>query len=163
MSEHNEDQDFQDLLNDATTEANATVASLIPAGSRKFRIESCKIKKYERKKEPGIWDPYLVLGMDFAVDDEVANNLDFKGMDKIIRTNMIRLDLNEAGKIATGPNKNVTLGQIRQAAGMNIAGVAFLPTNLVGCVIETIVKHSPRSDDPSQLQEKFQNFRASEG
>lgn len=53
------------------------------------------------------------------------------GRDKVTVRMQVNLDIDEAtGKLATGPNKNVFLGQLREALGQNVPG--WTPKQLLG-------------------------------
>lgn len=57
------------------------------------------------------------------------------------------LDVSPGGGIAMGPNKNVRLGQLLEAAGVNQAGKTM--DMAVGQMVRVTVIHEPDSKDPS--------------
>lgn len=59
---------------------------------------------------------------------------------KVIRYSAF-LDINEAGSLETGPNKNVQLGALRSAVGQNSAEKPWKPMDLEGQLLQVKVEH----------------------
>ena len=59
--------------------------------------------------------------------DEVRQKV---GRDKVVVRLRLNLDLDDNGRLEVGPNKNVGLGQLRDALGQNTPG--WTPKNLLG-------------------------------
>lgn len=77
------------------------------------------------------------------------------GMDagKVVTNLGIMLDMNN-GQIATGPNKNIRLGRLRDAAGVNGKPLSAL----VGNMIRITVINKPHPDDPEIVLDEVQGF-----
>ena len=81
-----------------------------------------------------------------VMDEKVKARL---GRDKVIVRMRLNLDLDENGKIATGPNKNVGLGQLRDALGQNKPG--WMATSLLGAgTFIGKVSHTADKTNPSK-------------
>ena len=70
-----------------------------------------------------------VLAVSWLIDSQEVR--DFTGMDEPTCRQTIWLDLDEAGKLAGGMNKNVGLGKLRAALNQN-TGAPWSPSMLVG-------------------------------
>ena len=95
---------------------------------------------------PGVKDPtatFTVLDIPYKVTDPVA----LEGMDRdsIFVRQSLFLDLTPEGKLSTADGKNVKLGRVREACGLNEDG--FKLTDLEGHVITIRVKQKPDNDN----------------
>lgn len=59
---------------------------------------------------------------------------------KVVRYSAF-LDINEAGALETGPNRNVQLGALRTAVGQNSADQPWKPMDLEGQMLQVKVEH----------------------
>jgi hypothetical protein len=85
----------------------------------------------------------VILDVDWEIlDDEAKLQLN---LDKIVVRQSVFLDFDETGKLARGINKNIQLGQIRDAVGQNTSG-AWAPRMLKGAGPAQL-KISERSDE----------------
>jgi hypothetical protein len=85
--------------------------------SSAFEQIDFEYKKGARAGEPGTMTKF---NCPFVINDDRAKQE--LGRDKVIVYATLLLDIDENGGIATGQNKNVKLGQIREAVGQNQAG-----------------------------------------
>jgi len=81
----------------------------------------------------------LKLDLTWAIDDESVRQA--TGMAEPQVRQSIMLDLTESGGLATGPNKNVNLGRLRDAVGQNVSGKPWAPPMLSGQVARVTVRH----------------------
>lgn len=75
-------------------------------------------------------------------------------------TSSIMLDLNESGTgLDMGEGKNVKLGRLREAAGLNVPGQPFNPLMFEGRTVVASVGQRVDETDPSIIYNEFKNFR----
>lgn len=107
--------DKDTFLNQSVTGANETNFTPIPEGEYKnCYIDDIAIRMV-KSKDSG--DEVPVLDVIWVVPDENVRKL--LGMEKPQVKDGIFLDLDEAGNISFGLNKNVKLGRTRDALGQN--------------------------------------------
>ncbi len=133
-----------EFLAQTTTEQMDTRFPSIPPGEYPAIIDGIAVRQ-----QPGKDDPtklFTLLDVTYAIDD--AGVKAATGLVKPTIRQTVFLDLNDAGQLDTGKSKNVNLGRLREALGLNVAGQAFSFQNLVGqaCVVKT--KLSPNKNDP---------------
>ncbi len=74
--------------------------------------------------------------------ERIRNELGYAADRPVYFTYRFYLDLDESGLLASGPNKNIPLGQVRAAVGQNEAGVPWSFSNLRGAgPIAFVVRH----------------------
>lgn len=110
-----------------------TAYEVIPEGEYQMILDSDP-KMLEVRKVEGVssksGDPYLFYQIELSclvLDEKVKAKL---GRDKVTARMRINLDLDDNGKLNAGPNKNVALGQLREALGQNKTG--WTPQQLLG-------------------------------
>lgn len=112
-----------DLINQ-NLEANATRRDPLPIGETTAQILSFEIKNGISAKNQKAWarlDAKLEI-----TDPEYLQNV--PGTPEKTVTNLgVMLDLSDDGQIKTGPNVNVRLGRLREAAGVNGKPLSALP------------------------------------
>jgi hypothetical protein len=131
----------EEFLNLQVDEANSTVSTPCPAGEYVAQIADVKARKWQSKEDPT--KQGMALDVLWEVDD--ANVKAFLERDKVTVKQGIMLDLTELGGVDTGKGKNVSLGRLREAVGLNVPGQAFSFNQLKGRVAKVAVSH--RSDD----------------
>jgi hypothetical protein len=111
--------DYSHLLDAQVDDAMATFIRPIPEGDYKARIDSLEIVSISINKgqNAGKEMPQAVILWEILDEGLTA---------QLGRTPKVRqqawLDLDATGNLDTGPDKNVRLGQIREALGLNGAG-----------------------------------------
>jgi len=112
--------------------------TLCPEGEYRFTIDdftsdAFQSIEFEYKRGPNAGQPgeMVKFGCPCILQDEkVAQDL---GMTKVIVYKNCTLDFDNAtGKLAWGPNRNVDLGQLRNAVGQNAENTTWAPGNLRG-------------------------------
>ena len=110
-----------------------TAYEVVPEGEYQMLLDS-DLKMLEVRKIEGVssksGEPYLFYQIELSclvLDEKVKQKL---GRDKVTARMRINLDLDEAGKLNSGPNRNVALGQLREALGQNKTG--WTPQQLLG-------------------------------
>lgn len=110
-----------------------TQYEVVPEGEFKMLLDSDP-KMLEVRKVEGVsqktGNPYLFYQLELnciILDDAVKAKL---GREKVTSRMRINLDFDDQGRLQTGPNKNVALGQLREALGQNKPG--WTPQALLG-------------------------------
>lgn len=123
----------EDFLNSAT-DPLATAFEVCPEGEFAMLIDSDPKQLVPEEKsgtsiKTGKDYHFWTMSLNCIVQDEAVKAK--VGRDKVTVRMQINLDIDEAtGRLATGPNKNVFLGQLRDALGQNTPG--WKPTQLLG-------------------------------
>lgn len=132
------------FLTESTSEQMDTRFTPIPVGEYPAIVDDVAVRQQQNDKDPTqVW---TILDVTYAIDD--AGVRAETGLDKPTIRQSIFLDLNDAGKLDTTKGKNINLGRLREALGLNQPGVEFSFSMLKGqaCVVAT--KHSPNKNDP---------------
>lgn len=130
------------FLNTTYDEANDTKVIPVPAGEYQAIAEKVDIKTWSSKdgsssglKLEIVWD---------ILDDNVKALL---GRDTVKVTQQQMLDLTDTGALDLSKGKNVGLGRIREALGMNTPGQAFSFGMIQGQLAKVIVSHRVVGED----------------
>lgn len=134
--------DPDSFMNETTTESNDTSMAPIPPGEY-----SAQIEKVEGRVVNGKDGERAVLDVTYSIlDEEVKTSL---GRTVLTVRQTVWLDLNSNGKIDAGKGKNIGLGKLRTAAGLNDPGKPFAPPMLVGQVVKVSTGLRADRNDPS--------------
>jgi hypothetical protein len=133
--------DPSNFLNATFTEANATQSEPVPIGEYNAVIEKVEAATWQSKDGTSSG---LKLNVFWNVDD--AGVKAALGRDKVVVKQDIMLDMNEQGGLDMGKGRNVTLGRLRDATGLNVNGQPFSPTMLTGKVAKISVSQRPVGD-----------------
>lgn len=144
--------DAEAFMNSVTTDANSTFVPLIPDGEYNFVITKVEPKSGIISKGEKVGEPWAMLRVTIETEDAAALE-GTEGMTKRTHTEGIMLDLTETGSLDMGKGRNVTLGRLREAAGLNRPGEPFAPGMFVG---RSVRAHISRRVDPND-SEKFYN------
>jgi hypothetical protein len=118
-------------------QSNDTKFTPVPEGEYPATMK----KKEFRPSDKG----YLILDLSWAVDDAGAKEV--TGMKEPTVRQSIFLDRLENGALDTSKGKNVKLGQLREATGLNVPGQPFNFNMLDGKVARVKVKHRQYEGD----------------
>jgi len=119
--------DAETFMGGQTKDAGETHYTPCPSAEYQALIDDTKPKTFTNKEtqEEGI-----ILDVRFEIlDDEVREQL---GQDKVMVTQGYFCDVNAEGLLDWGTNKNVELGQLREAVGQNVDGEPWAPGMLTG-------------------------------
>lgn len=134
--------DPEAFMNETTEEANDTTIVPIPAGTYQAQIEKIEPRSVTVKDEER-----AILSVTYSIlDDGVKAEL---GRDKVTIRQDIWLDTTPEGRLDFSKGKNVGLGKLRAACGLNEAGKAFSPNQLQGNVVSITTGHRPDKNDPT--------------
>ena len=139
--------DPQSFLSQETTEQMDTQFALIPAGEYPAMVKGIDARQTQSTKDPS--EMWTILDVTYAIDDQGVR--EETGLPEPTIRQSIFLDIGGDGKLETGKNKNVNLGRLREALGLNQPGVAFDFNQLVGQACIVAVKHNPDKNDPDTV------------
>lgn len=133
--------DPESFMSAATTDANSTQIAPVPEGEYLAIIDDIKFRQNN--------DKYPLDVMFQITDPDLQASL---GRDKIVVRQTIWLDITANNTLDHGKGKNVGLGRLRQALGMNEPGKPFSINQLKGAgPVRIEVKHSPDKNDPTNV------------
>ncbi len=128
--------DPQAFLDAQTTETNDTRVLPCPVGEWPATIDSVDIKSGVGQKSG---EPWTKLAVKWVIEGCPANQLAER--DKIFTQQGVMLDLTESGGLDMGKGKNVQLGRLREAVGLNQPGQPFSFRMLIGRSAKVSVSH----------------------
>jgi len=130
-------------LLDANLEENATRRDPLPPGEVLAQITDISFTDGVSKKNDLPWNR-----MDVKLEISDPEYLSqYPGSPEKVQTQLgIMLDMNN-GQIATGPNKNIRLGRLREAAGCNGKPLG----QLIGNYLRIQIAHKPHYLDPDLI------------
>lgn len=135
--------DAASFLASTVTDANDTKVVPVPVGEYVAVIEKVDIRPWTSRdgQKSG-----LALDVIHAIDDSTGALKTLLGRDKITVKQGLMLDTTEQGGLDMGKGRNVSLGKLREATGLNVAGQPFSFLNLVGHVVKINVSHRVDGD-----------------
>ena len=135
------------LLETTVEAANDTKILPIPEGEYLAVIDSTKINPWQSKDGASSG---LRLDVEYLIDDAAAKEA--TGREKLTVRQGIMLDLTEDGQsLDMGKGKNVGLGRLREATGLNAPGQPFAMQMLPGRLVKIKVTQRPSDKDPETI------------
>lgn len=133
--------DPQAFLDSSVTEANDTKVIPVPQGEYLGVIEKVLPRPWQSKDgtQSGI-----AIDVIWLIEDQDVKS--FLGRDEVKCKQGIMLDMLPSGALDMSKGKNIGLGRLREAVGMNVPGQAFSFQNLPGLAAKVLVKHRPSPD-----------------
>jgi hypothetical protein len=131
------------FLMQETSDQMDTQFTPIPAGEYPALIKKVEARQTQSTKDPS--EVWTILDITYIIDDQGVR--EETGLPEPSIRQSLFLDLLD-GKLDTGKGKNVNLGRLREAVGLNEPGQAFTFDALVGQACIVSVKHVPAKDDP---------------
>lgn len=132
------------FLSQETSDQMDTTFTPIPAGEYPAMIKKVEARQTPSTKEAG--EVWTILDVTYVIDDQGVREATALPEPSIRQS--LFLDLDPMGKLDAGKGKNVNLGRLREAVGLNQPGQAFTFSSLVGQACIVAVKHVPSKDDP---------------
>src|SRR5512147_1949483 len=130
--------DPEAFMNSTTDAASETKYTPVPGGDYRPLIDDVKLRV---AKEP------MILDVTWQLLEVPQDVLDVLGRDKALVRQSLFLDI-ENGVLATGANRNVQLGRVREAVGQNQSGQVWSPRMLKGAgPAQLRLEVKPRKDD----------------
>mgnify|MGYP001618535890 FL=1 len=130
--------DAQTFLSTTFNESNSTKRAPVPAGEWTSLIEKVNVRSWQSKDGT---KSGLALDVTHNLDDAAVKQA--MERDKVTITQGIMLDLTANGTLDMGKGKNVQLGRLREATGLNVAGQPFSFPMFEGKVVKVKVSHKP--------------------
>lgn len=128
--------DPQSFLDASITDAMDT--KIIPCPQGEFLAVIEKIAPRQWTSGDGT-KAGIALDVTWMIDDQGVK--DFLGRDTVTVKQQVFLDITDDGKLETGTGKNVGLGRLRDALGLNEPGKAFSFNMLPGQMAKVVVGH----------------------
>ena len=135
------------FLDTETTDQMDTTFTPVPVGEYPAMIKSVEARQIPSSKDPS--ELWTILDVTYAIDDHSVR--DETGLPEPTIRQSIFLDINEEGKLSTEKGKNINLGRLREAVGLNEPGQVFSFASLAGTVCIIAVKHTPDKNDPENV------------
>lgn len=129
---------------DATlTEANSTTQTPCPEGEYEAVISDEPVfRQFQGTKDPS--KSYMALDLNWEITDPAVCEVTGRTPTKVRQSLM--LDVTDAGGLDMGKGKNVGLGRLREAVGLNEPGKAFSFRQLQGQRAKVRVTHRAAQD-----------------
>lgn len=102
-------------------------------------------KKGQRAGQPGTMTKF---SCPFVIQDDAVKAE--MGRDKVVVTKQINLDFDETGGIAKGKNRNIELGRVMSACGLNAQGSSVSQLRGAGPVMVKVVHREGERKDGSK-------------
>lgn len=134
--------DPQAFLDSSVTEANDTKVIPVPIGEYLGVIDKLAPRQWTSKdgSQSG-----LALDITWIVEDEDVKQ--FLGRDTVNVKQGLMLDVLPSGQLDMSKGKNIGLGRLREAVGLNTPGQAFSFQQLPGQMAKISVKHRLVDED----------------
>lgn len=129
---------------DATTDSQMDT-KLIPCPEGEYLgiIDDVKIRTWTKKDNPS--EGGVVLDVFWNIEDEgVKQTL---GRTKVTVKQGVMLDLTDQGQLDCAKGRNVQLGRLREATGLNKPGEPFAMNMLPGKMAKVLIKHRTDGED----------------
>ncbi len=109
----------------------------MPPGEYIAVVKEVKIRPWQSKADPS--KAGIALDLQWTLDDAGVKTL--LGRDEVSVKQGVMLDLSEAGGLDMGKGRNISLGRLREACGLNSPGQPFSVTMLTGRMARVKVEH----------------------
>ena len=127
----------EQFLDMQVTESNDTKTIPVPVGEYTAVAEEVKCRQWQSKKDPSMSG--LALDIKWSIDDAAVKEL--LGRDFVTVNQGIMLDLTDSGGLDMGKGRNIGLGRLREALGLNAPGQPFSFMMVSGRVAKISVSH----------------------
>lgn len=140
------------------TEANDTRIMPCPVGEYQMQIVDIKAKSGTIGKGERAGETWAGLDVFCEVDDPQVKAATGRTVVRVKHSLM--LDLTPEGMLDMGKGKNIRLGKVRAACGLNRPGQAFSFPQMIGQRVVGVVGHRPDDRDPSIIYDEVTAVRA---
>lgn len=134
--------DAASFLDQQITGSNDTKTIPIPEGDYLAIVEKIEAKNWTSKKDPS--QSGVSLNVVWSIEDSAVKEL--LGRNKVTCVQSVMLDLNESGGLDMGKGRNIGLGRLREATGLNDPGRPFAFSQFPGMSARVSVKHRLHED-----------------
>lgn len=141
------------LMEQNFEEANSTTRLPVPEGEYPGIVKDVKIREVQRKDGSG---SFPMVDVTWLLDsDELRETM---GRPEITARQSLMLDITANGSLDMGKGKNVALGRLREALGMNVPGQGFSFAMLNGAgPAKVMVKHRMNEQDPEIVYDEVRS------
>ncbi|TXH17941.1 MAG: hypothetical protein E6R03_03100 [Hyphomicrobiaceae bacterium] len=139
--------DAQSFLQEQITGKTDTTYVPIPPGDYPAIITKLDAREQDNKNDSA--KPWLVLDVTYQIEDQGVKEK--TGLPTPTVRQSIFLERDEAGKLDFSRGKNIPLGRLREALGMNDPDKPFSFGQLMGQACVVSVVNTPKKDDPSTI------------
>lgn len=148
--------DASAFMNSVYNDANATKMKPVPEGEYVGQIQPINEKSIVggTSQKGNDW-ARLDLMIEIAGDPRIKEAL---GVDKRQVRAGIMLDLTESGGLDFGEGRNIKLGRLRAATGLNTPGQPFSWNQFGGKLVKFAVKHRPDDRNPELIYDDVVAF-----
>jgi hypothetical protein len=133
---------FHQLLDMSVDQANDTKVIPVPVGEYIAVCTEVKARPWSSKSDPS--KSGIALDLQWSIDD--ANVKALLGRDDVKVKQGVMLDLTESGGLDMGKGRNVGLGRLREAVGLNTPGQPFSVTMVQGRMAKVLISHRAVDD-----------------
>lgn len=138
------------FLEAVITDANSTSSLPVPVGEYIAVVKTIKAREWKGKNDPT--QGGMILDVTWSIDDEnVKAAMDRK---EVTCRQSIMLDMSESGGLDISKGKNVGLGRLREALGLNVPGQPFKFDMIVGRPAKVSVAHRTDPSDTSKIYDE---------
>lgn len=131
--------DAATFLETSVDEANDTKLIPVPVGEYTAVVEKIKADTWQGRKDPSMHG--VKLFVTWMIDDQNVKAL--LNRDKVTITQDVMLDTLPNGGLDMSKGKNISLGRLREALGLNVPGQPFKFSDLNGRVATIRVINEP--------------------
>lgn len=135
--------DPNQFLDQQVEGANDTRLIPVPEGEYLAIVEKVSARQWQSKQDPS--KAGVTLDVVWSIEDQSVK--EFLGRSKVTVNQGIMLDTTDEGKLDMGKGKNVGLGRLREAVGLNDPGRPFAFTQFPGLSAKVLVKHRLHEDN----------------
>lgn len=135
------------FLGESVTGANDTKYIPIPPGEYPAIIKDVKARQMPSKAEPGRM--VTVADVTYEIDDSTVREV--TGLETPTVRQSIFLDLTPMGKLDMSKGKNIHLGKLREALGLNDPDRPFSFEDVKGRAAIIQVENTPNERNPEEL------------
>lgn len=140
--------DPNEFLNSTTNDTNDTKFITAPdnmAGDPYVGIAAkVEVRQWQGKADPS--KSGIALDIQWELQDESVKA--FCGRDKVLVKQGLMLDISDSGQLDMGKGKNIALGKLREALGLNVPGQPFSFSMIQGRIAGLFVGHRDNEKDP---------------
>lgn len=139
--------DANAFLSQEITGALDTKYVPIPPGDYPAIITKLEGREQDNKNDPA--KPWTVLDVTYQLED--AKVREVTGLPNPTVRQSIFLEMDASGRLDTSKGKNIALGRLREAVGLNDPDKPFSFQQLMGQACVVSVVNTPKKDDPSTI------------
>lgn len=132
--------DPSSFLDESVTDPNSTSSTPVPEGEYTAVAGEPALRNGTDKNGA----PWNALDINWAIDDPKVAEVTGRPANSVRQSFFLEID--EKGKLDIGKGKNVSLGRLREAIGLNTPGKPFSFRMIQGQVAKVTVKHRVYND-----------------